>query len=99
MEEVFFDVPLYREFAQLDVNGRMPDGSTILRFRHRLEKHKLADAILATVSDLLGTQDLLLKEGSAVVTTLIAAPSSTKNKGGRAKVRTRFAWSSASSGL
>ena len=83
MEEAFFDVPLYREFAQLDVNGRMPDGSTILQFRHRLEKHKLADAILATVNDLLSTKDLLLKEGSAVVTTLIAAPSSTKNKDGK----------------
>ena len=46
MEEAFFDVPLYREFAQLDANERMPDESTILRFRHRLEKHKLADAIL-----------------------------------------------------
>ena len=44
MEESFFDVPLYREFAQLDVNGRLFEKSTILRFRHRLEKRKLADA-------------------------------------------------------
>ena len=83
MEESFFDVPLYREFAQLDVNGRMPDESTILRFRHRLEKHKLANAILATVNDLLGAQGLLLRQGSAVDATLIAAPSSTKNKDGK----------------
>jgi IS5 family transposase len=83
MEEAFFDVPLYREFAQLDANGRLPDESTILRFRHRLEKHKLADGILATVNDLLGEQGLLLKEGSAVDATLIAAPSSTKNKDGK----------------
>ena len=47
MEEAFFDTPLYREFAQLDAFGRLPDESTILRFRHRLEKHKLADQILA----------------------------------------------------
>ena len=53
MQEAFFDVPLYREFAQLDAHGRMPDESTILRFRHRLEKHKLAEQILATVNDLL----------------------------------------------
>ena len=83
MEEAFFDVPLYREFAQLDSRGRLPDESTILRFRHRLEKHKLADGILATVNDLLGEQGLLLKEGSAVDATLIAAPSSTKNKDGK----------------
>ena len=83
MEEAFFDVPLYREFAQLDAHGRLPDESTILRFRHRLEKHKLADGMLATVNDLLSSQGLLLREGSAVDATLIAAPSSTKNKAGK----------------
>ena len=80
MEEGFFDVPLCREFAQLDANERMPDESTILRFRHRLEKYKLADGILATVRDLLSSQGLLLRQGSAVDATLIAASSSTKNK-------------------
>ena len=83
MEEAFFDTPLYREFAQLDVNGRMPDENTVLRLSHRLEKHKLTDAILATVNDLLCEQGLLLRQGSAVDATLIAAPSSTKNKGGK----------------
>ena len=43
MEDAFFDVPLYRAFAQLDANARMPDESTSLRFRHRREKHKLAE--------------------------------------------------------
>ena len=66
MEEAFFDTPLYREFARLDEFSRMPDERTILRFRHRLEKHKLADDILATVNELLRSQGLLLKEGSAV---------------------------------
>lgn len=80
MEEAFFDTPLYREFAQLPTFGRLPDESTILRFRHRLEKHKLADQILATVNDLLEQRGLLLKAGTAVDATLIAAPSSTKNK-------------------
>ena len=83
MEEAFFDVPLYREFAQLDGHGRRPDESTILRFRHRLEKHKLADGILATVNEVLSRQGLLLRQGSAVDATLIAAPSSTKNKDGK----------------
>ena len=80
MEEAFFDTPIYREFAGLDAHGRMPDESTILRFRHRLEKHKLAEQILATVNELLAAQGLLLKAGSAVDATLIASPSSTKNK-------------------
>lgn len=57
----------------------MPDESTILRFRHRLEKHKRAEQILATVNDLLIERGLLLKTGTVVDATLIAAPSSTKN--------------------
>ena len=44
---------IYREFASLDAHVRMPDESTILRLRHRLEKRKLAEQILATVNDLL----------------------------------------------
>jgi IS5 family transposase len=80
MEEAFFDTPLCREFAQLEEFGRLPDESTILRFRHRLEKHKLAEEILATVNDILIERGLLLKAGTVVDATLIAAPPSTKNK-------------------
>ncbi len=80
MGEAFFDTPLYREFAQLEEFGRLPDESTILRFRHRLEKHKLAEQILGVVNELLTTRGLLLKPGTVVYATLIAAPSSTKNK-------------------
>ena len=65
MEEAFFDMPLYREFAQLDGHGRRPDESTILRFRHRLEKHKLADGILASVNEVLSRQGLVLRQGKA----------------------------------
>ena len=43
MQEACFDTPLYREFAKLDAHTRLPDESTILRFRHRLEEHKLAE--------------------------------------------------------
>jgi IS5 family transposase len=80
MEEAFFDTPLYHEFARIDESSRMPDESTILRFRHRLEKHKLAAQILLTVNELLTRQGVLLKAGTAVDATLIPAPCSTKNK-------------------
>ena len=80
MEEAFFDTPLYREFAQLQELSRLPDESTILRFRHRLEEHKLAEQILQTVNELLTERGLLLKVGTAIDATLIAAPTSTKNK-------------------
>ena len=74
MEEAFFDTPLYREFAQLEEFGRLPDESTILRFRHRLEKHKLDEQILSVVNELLTQRGLLLKAGTAVDATLISAP-------------------------
>ena len=80
MEEAFFDTPVYREFAGLDDFSRMPDESTILRFRHRLEKHKLAEQILRIVNEQLSERGLLLKVGTAIDATLIPAPSSTKNK-------------------
>ena len=49
MEEAFFDTPLHRRFAQLPELARLPDETTILRFRRRLEKHRLAEKVLATV--------------------------------------------------
>jgi IS5 family transposase len=83
MEEALFDVPLYREFALLpDGPVRLPDESTILRFRHLLEKHGLAAQMFAAVNATLTAQGLLLKTGSVVDATLIHAPSSTKNSTG-----------------
>jgi len=84
MEEALHDVPLYREFARLDAGmSRMPDESTILRFRHFLEAHQLGAALLATVNDGLSRKGLLLRQGTVVDATLIAAPSSTKNQSGQ----------------
>jgi transposase, IS5 family len=83
MEEALHDVPLYREFAGLgDGVSRLPDESTILRFRHLLEAHDLAVDMLRVVNDILQAKGLLLRTGTAVDATLIAAPSSTKNAQG-----------------
>jgi IS5 family transposase len=83
MEEALHDVPLFREFAGLEGWAeRLPDESTILRFRHVLEQHKLAPQILQTVNALLQAKGLQLKSGTVVDATLIAAPSSTKNASG-----------------
>ncbi|MBT2177857.1 MULTISPECIES: IS5 family transposase [Ralstonia] len=83
MEEALHDMPVFREFAGLEGwDQRLPDESTILRFRHVLEKHKLAAQILQTVNDLLSAKGVMLKGGSVVDATLIAAPSSTKNSSG-----------------
>ena len=80
MEEALWDTPLFRQFAQLHEAARLPDESTILRFRHRLEKHKLAQELFKTVNALLEQRGLILRSGTLVDATLIAAPSSTKNK-------------------
>ena len=55
---------------------------SILRFRHVLEEHQLSLQILATVNSTLAAKGLLLKSGTAIDATLIAAPSSTKNSSG-----------------
>jgi IS5 family transposase len=83
MEEELHDRPLYREFVGLAGAARLPDETTILRFRHLLEKHDLAPQVLATINAALARQGLLLKTGTLVDATLIAAPSSTKNKSGK----------------
>ncbi|MGC4080062.1 MAG: IS5 family transposase [Rubrivivax sp.] len=83
MEEALHDVPLYREFARLDgATQRLPDETTILRFRHLLERHDLAADMLRLVADLLQHKGLMLRTGTVVDATLIAAPSSTKNAEG-----------------
>jgi transposase, IS5 family len=82
MEEALYDVPLYREFSGLGGMSRLPDRVSILRFRHLLEQHQLAGQFLATVNAQLNAKGYMLKEGTAVDAALIAAPSSTRNKGG-----------------
>jgi IS5 family transposase len=81
MEEALEDIPMYWQFAQLDPGiTRLPDETTILRFRHMLEANNLSLQIMATINALLTQRGLLLKTGTVVDATLIAAPSSTKNK-------------------
>lgn len=83
MEEALYDTPMFREYAGLDMGeDNLPDESTILRFRHLLETHELSLQILATVNATLSAKGLLLKQGTVVDATLIAAPSSTKNQDG-----------------
>ena len=83
MEEALHDVPLYREFADLDTGvSRLPDETTILRFRHLLETHQLAGPMLAKINQILRERGLMLRAGTVVDATLIAAPNSTKNASG-----------------
>ncbi len=84
MEEALHETPMYREFCGIESGPvRLPDESTILRFRHLLEAHGLAHAMLQAVNATLSARGLMLKTGSVVDATLIQAPSSTKNASGQ----------------
>jgi IS5 family transposase len=81
MEEALHDIPILRDFADLDATiEAIPDESTILNFRHLLERHGLATAILEEINALLGERGLMLRQGTMVDATLVAAPTSTKNR-------------------
>jgi IS5 family transposase len=67
---------------RLSLGEPIPDETTILNFRHLLEANDLADDILKAVNAHLARKGLLLKRGSIVDATIIAAPSSTKNAEG-----------------
>jgi len=81
MEEALHDIPLLRGFAGLDTGeDAMPDETTILKFRHLLETHHLAQILFDETAALLAEPGLLLRRGTLVDATLIAAPPSTKNQ-------------------
>ncbi len=82
MEEALYEIASLRAFAGLSLSESIPDETTILNFRHLLEENDLAEDILAAVNKLLARKGLLLKKGSIVDATIIAAPSSTKNAEG-----------------
>ena len=79
-EDAIYDSESMRRFAGVELgDDTIPDESTILRFRHLLEAHQLTAAIFAEIQELLVEKRLLLKAGTIVDATIIAAPSSTKN--------------------
>jgi IS5 family transposase len=83
MEDALIEVPTMRRFAGIDlISERIPDETTILAFRHLLERHDLGKQIFETVKDHLKANGMAMKQGTIIDATLIAAPSSTKNKKG-----------------
>ena len=87
-EEALFETSFYRDFVGISGTQRIPDRASILRFgkspspRHLLEEHDLSPRILQVINAKLAAKGLLLKVGTVVEATLIAAPSSTKNSTG-----------------
>jgi IS5 family transposase len=79
-EDAIYDSESMRRFTRVELgHDTVPDETTILRFRHLLEQHGLTAAIFETIKALLVEKQLLLKAGTIVDATIIAAPTSTKN--------------------
>ena len=74
------DSRAFSQFCGVDSSNQVPDGDTIGRFRHILERNQLGEAFFTNVVESLQKCNLMLKKGTIVDSTLIAAPSSTKNK-------------------
>lgn len=88
MEDALYDSESMRRFAGIELaEDTVPDESTILRFRHLLEQHQLSEAIFNRIRSLLEQKRLLLKSGTIVDATIIAAPPSTKNAEGQRDLR------------
>ena len=83
VEDQINDSFAMRSFMRLDFGTRqVPDATTLLHFRHLLEKHKLGEAMFAALNAKLEADGLMMRGGSIVDATIIAAPSSTKNASG-----------------
>ena len=80
VEEAFYESPTLRRFAGVDLGvAPAPDETTVLRFRHLLEKHDLCGAMLDAVNLHLAAKGIRIATGTIVDATIIHAPSSTKN--------------------
>ena len=82
MEDLLYEVESVRRFAGLRLTGALPDETTILNFRHLLERHGLGERLFGEINAHLASQGHRLKTGTIVDASLIDAPSSTKNKKG-----------------
>ena len=81
LEDAIYDSQAMRLFVGIDLSQEgVPDATTLLKFRHLLERHDLTRSIFEEITTMLSEQKCLMKEGTIVDATIIASPSSTKNK-------------------
>ena len=74
------DSRAFSEFCSVDSSNQVPDGDTLGRFRNLLTRNGLQEKLFSQVAEMLQKRGLLLKKGTIVDSTLISAPSSTKNR-------------------
>ena len=83
IEDAIYDSQAIRGFVGIDLNREAaPDATTLLKFRRLLEQHKRTERVFTAINAHLILKGQMLKEGTIVDATIIAAPSSTKNQDG-----------------
>ena len=83
VEDAIYDSYAMRRFMGLDFAvEQVPDATTLLHFRHLLEEHRLGEKLLAAQNEIFEQEGWIMRGGSIVDATIIAAPSSTKNATG-----------------
>ena len=83
VEEAIYDSYAMRRFMGLDFAvEQVPDATTLLHFRHLLEKHQLGEKLFEAQNQIFAEEGWIMRGGSIVDATIIAAPSSTKNATG-----------------
>ena len=82
MEDLLYEAESVRRFVGLSLSEALPDETTILNFRHLLERHELGKGLLEEINAHLESQGLRLREGTIVDASIVEAPSSTKNRAG-----------------
>jgi IS5 family transposase len=83
VEEAIYDSYAMRRFMGLDFTlEQVPDATTLLHFRHLLEEHRLGEELFESQNRIFDEQGWIMRGGSIVDATIIAAPSSTKNASG-----------------
>ncbi|UGV31045.1 IS5 family transposase [Halopseudomonas aestusnigri] len=81
LEDAIYDSQAMRDFVGIDLSiESVPDATTLLRFRHLLERHSLTQRIFEEINATLAERGLFMREGTIVDATIIAAAPSTKNK-------------------
>ncbi|MCR5002535.1 MAG: IS5 family transposase, partial [Lachnospiraceae bacterium] len=84
IEDSIYDSYAMRSFMHIDfTEQQVPDATTLLKFRHMLEKNKIGEKIFADVNDRLDKAGLMMHGGTIVGATIVAAPKSTKNQDGK----------------
>ena len=82
MEDMLYEIESVRRIVGVRLCGPLPDETTILNFRHLLDRHDMGEGLFEEISDHLASRGLRLREGTIVDASIIEAPSSTKNQAG-----------------